>query len=478
MTLRMTGSPTGITAGDSGFLRTAYYPGQFLTDRELTNDQTYATEKRRLQNRVLHGHGVVSGLEVALADQAGWVTIQPGLALDPFGNEIRLLQEAEADLRAKMEEAMRRRAQTLTPAARLSPAGSAAAASTAFRPTVVVALQYQERAVDPQPAFLPQTSPDAPNKSARTQEGYKLVVLLESELDAAARKELYWQTQLLNPTQQPPAPLTTDEVACPYVFLARVSRLGTEYTVDTSVRRPVLTEQVFFDLVRRYAPDLFDPAQTAPAVRDAIVAQLGQVYSDALVATLAAKGIEVAGKRQIGGAPAGPAEKVSVTLYVDAADRVIGAGPAAATGADPGLRKLVSPIYRAVQRAVARVDVLPMQETMVVALAASAVERLPVSKLDSLAAYESYLAEQRIGTMRDLMDDWTAVVGYVGDTTGGETLTALGALVEQVTAAVARLMKPSYVKPGQVPAGDLAAQLGVSEDLAAAIIKAAGELCS
>ncbi|HLN63064.1 MAG TPA: hypothetical protein VK464_16120, partial [Symbiobacteriaceae bacterium] len=385
MTLRLTGSTTGITAGDSGFLRTAYYPGQFLTDRELTNDQTYAAEKRRVQNRVLHGHGVVSGLEVGLSDQAGWVTIQPGLALDPFGNELRLLQEAEADLRAKMEEAMRRRAQSLTPT-RLSLATSVGAAATTFRPTVVVALQYQERAVDPQPAFLPQTSPDAPNKAARTQEGFKLVVLLESELDAAARQELYWQTQLLNPTQQPPAPLTTEDVACPYVFLARVSRLGTEYTVDTSVRRPVLTEQVFFDLVRRYAPDLFDPAQTAPWLRDAIVAQLGQVYSDALVGRLAEKGVLVAGKRRIG-APADPTEKVSVTLYVDAADRVIGAGPAAAGGSDTAVRSVVSrlgsPLCRAVQRYVSRSVAPVLQEAMLLALATSAVERLPVSRLAS-----------------------------------------------------------------------------------------------
>jgi hypothetical protein len=49
-------------------------------------EQRYHIDKRRLLNRMLHGGGVVAGLEVARED--GTVTVAPGFAIDSCGREI------------------------------------------------------------------------------------------------------------------------------------------------------------------------------------------------------------------------------------------------------------------------------------------------------------------------------------------------------------------------------------------------------
>ncbi len=68
--------------------RTRYFAGQLLSDADLTNDQSYWLAKSRLHNRYLNGWGVVCGMQVTCAQCAGWVTVQPGYAIDPCGNDI------------------------------------------------------------------------------------------------------------------------------------------------------------------------------------------------------------------------------------------------------------------------------------------------------------------------------------------------------------------------------------------------------
>jgi hypothetical protein len=59
-----------------------------LTDTDLTNEQNYLLAKNRLHNRYLHGWGVVCGLQVTCSECDGWVTVNPGYAIDPCGNDI------------------------------------------------------------------------------------------------------------------------------------------------------------------------------------------------------------------------------------------------------------------------------------------------------------------------------------------------------------------------------------------------------
>ena len=67
--------------------RNRYFSGRLLTAEDLTQEQEYLATKRRLTNRLLHGWGVVAGLDVTVTDGPA-VTVSAGLALDGWGREI------------------------------------------------------------------------------------------------------------------------------------------------------------------------------------------------------------------------------------------------------------------------------------------------------------------------------------------------------------------------------------------------------
>ena len=68
------------------FKRNNYFQGQLLSAKDFQDEQEYFREKRRLQNRCLHGWGIICGLNVSL--QPNEVRVKPGLALDCQGNDI------------------------------------------------------------------------------------------------------------------------------------------------------------------------------------------------------------------------------------------------------------------------------------------------------------------------------------------------------------------------------------------------------
>ena len=68
--------------------RTRFFAGQLLSEADLNNEQSYWLAKSRLHNHFLHGWGVVCGLQVTCSDCDGWVTINPGYAIDPCGHDI------------------------------------------------------------------------------------------------------------------------------------------------------------------------------------------------------------------------------------------------------------------------------------------------------------------------------------------------------------------------------------------------------
>ena len=69
------------------FERNNYYYGKMLTSRDIQNEQSYMNDKRRLVNRLLHGVGIVYGMDVIEADDSS-IVLQSGLALDAAGREI------------------------------------------------------------------------------------------------------------------------------------------------------------------------------------------------------------------------------------------------------------------------------------------------------------------------------------------------------------------------------------------------------
>jgi hypothetical protein len=69
------------------FERNIFFKGKLLTVRDFELEQKYFNDKRRLINRLLHGSGVISGLQVARVDDKQ-LFIQRGVALDSLGREI------------------------------------------------------------------------------------------------------------------------------------------------------------------------------------------------------------------------------------------------------------------------------------------------------------------------------------------------------------------------------------------------------
>jgi len=71
-----------------GFMQTRYFYGQRLDVRHFESEQKYVRGKLWMLNRLVHGFGVVCGLDVTLGDDRKSVVVQPGLALDKAGREI------------------------------------------------------------------------------------------------------------------------------------------------------------------------------------------------------------------------------------------------------------------------------------------------------------------------------------------------------------------------------------------------------
>jgi hypothetical protein len=74
--------------------RVNYFAGQLLTAEDFLQEQTYFRARLRRRNHLLHGAGIVSGLQVSVPsdkdNQSQSVAIQPGFALDPRGEELEL----------------------------------------------------------------------------------------------------------------------------------------------------------------------------------------------------------------------------------------------------------------------------------------------------------------------------------------------------------------------------------------------------
>jgi len=68
--------------------RPRFFGGQRLSAEDLSSEQDYVLVKNRLHNRYLHGWGVVCGLDIGCGPCPGEVTVLPGYALDPCGNDI------------------------------------------------------------------------------------------------------------------------------------------------------------------------------------------------------------------------------------------------------------------------------------------------------------------------------------------------------------------------------------------------------
>jgi hypothetical protein len=84
--------------------RNRYFAGQLLSEADLTQEQLYLREKARRHNRMLHGWGIVSGLGVRPGPADYELTVEPGYALDPCGDEIVVADAVIVDLRTEDDD--------------------------------------------------------------------------------------------------------------------------------------------------------------------------------------------------------------------------------------------------------------------------------------------------------------------------------------------------------------------------------------
>jgi hypothetical protein len=77
--------------------RINFFSGRLLDADDLSKEQDYYISKMRRHNLYLHGYGTVSGLQVVImsTDAGPTVTVSPGVALGPRGNEILVSQPVQ-----------------------------------------------------------------------------------------------------------------------------------------------------------------------------------------------------------------------------------------------------------------------------------------------------------------------------------------------------------------------------------------------
>jgi hypothetical protein len=68
--------------------RINFFDGRLLTAADLRAEQAYARERQWLHHRLLHGTGVVHGLDVGV--EGGELRVSPGLAVDGCGRLLTL----------------------------------------------------------------------------------------------------------------------------------------------------------------------------------------------------------------------------------------------------------------------------------------------------------------------------------------------------------------------------------------------------
>ncbi len=87
---------------DRALIRNRFFAGKLLSADDFEEEQHYHRAKHRRHNRLLHGSGIVSGLEVSLEPgQPGGgpvVVVSPGVAIGPDGEELLLCEPATSDL--------------------------------------------------------------------------------------------------------------------------------------------------------------------------------------------------------------------------------------------------------------------------------------------------------------------------------------------------------------------------------------------
>ena len=110
-----------VCGGLECLCRPRFFAGQLLTDEDLKRLDHYIVEKNKLHNRFLIGWGVACGLEVVCSGCDGTVTVRPGYALSPCGEDIIVCSETPVDVCSMIQKCRKKLPPECQPA---QPAGT------------------------------------------------------------------------------------------------------------------------------------------------------------------------------------------------------------------------------------------------------------------------------------------------------------------------------------------------------------------
>lgn len=150
------------------FRRLRYFHGMLLDDKDFQAEQQYHAGKRRLLNRMLHGSGVVCGLDLRGKKDTRWIEISSGLALDCSGNEIWVPKKKQIDL-----------ASLLPPKEKPKPNAECKEEDEGDDlKTYYIGIRYDEKPTNPVSVYLPSGSCEEKTcENSRYKEGYCLEIV-------------------------------------------------------------------------------------------------------------------------------------------------------------------------------------------------------------------------------------------------------------------------------------------------------------
>jgi len=228
---------------DKPLTRLRYFPGQMLTADCMATEQAYFMDRMRRRNRLLHGFGVVCGLDVKLkepGDQGSvgaapvpagaevWVC--PGFAVTPEGDEVLLDEPVCVDLATGKQDP-----DPCCDPFPCPPVGQGASTGVRDTFTVWLAIRYAECMT--RPVKVPPTGcgcDDMACDYSRIRESYEircLPALPQSHVTAEERQEAWRETirdwavpdstsdQRRGPMPVPDCPPCPED---PWVVLARI----------------------------------------------------------------------------------------------------------------------------------------------------------------------------------------------------------------------------------------------------------------
>lgn len=155
--------------------RNRYFYGKLLTVRDFETEQKYFNDKHRLINRLLHGGGVVCGLQVVAVDDKT-VSVEPGMALDYLGREI--IVASPVTLKLSMVEGF---------------------SNNEYAKNVYLCLAYEEKEKEPVYSVATSTGrADEVSEYNRIQESYRLFIREDPPpVNTFAMQEVFESSALL-----------------------------------------------------------------------------------------------------------------------------------------------------------------------------------------------------------------------------------------------------------------------------------------